>query len=164
MTIVKVATTNAVKLEAIESAFRQYFDEIKIIAEKVESGVAEQPTNDLIFQGAENRLDLLKKENYDFLVACEGGLLNQMGYWFNIQAVLIEDKNGKRGMGMSQGYEIPRQYIQAAINTSIAAVLDDVFEGRGGIRELTRGYCRRGDLIKDATIMALTRVLNGSKW
>ena len=162
MTIVKVGTSNSLKREAIESALRHYFDELKVVSEEVESGVPEQPTNDLIFKGAENRLNALAKENYDILVACEGGLLHIAGRWFCVHAVLIEDKKGKRGLGISQGFEIPNKYLERAAETSVAEVLKDLFNG-GGLGDLTRGYFSREDMIKDATIMALTRILN-EKW
>ena len=43
-------------------------------------------------------------------------------------------------------------------------ILDRIFEGKGGIRKLTRDKFTRGDLITDGTIMALTRVMNGEIW
>lgn len=163
MTIVKVATGNSLKREAIESALRHYFDDLKVVEEKVESEVPEQPTNALIFKGVENRLNALKKEDYDLLVACEGGLLHIAGNWFHIQAVLIEDKNGKSGLGISQGLELPNKYLEKAAETSVARVLEELF-AEEGLGALTRGYFKIEDMIKDATIMALTRIINGDKW
>ena len=61
MTIVKVATKNQVKIEAIIKAFERYFKEVKIIPYDVKSGVPSQPINEDVFKGAQNRIDNLKK-------------------------------------------------------------------------------------------------------
>lgn len=167
MAIVKVATKKSVKLIAIEKSFKRYFDHIILTPFKVKSRVPRQPVNNDVFSGAENRLQELKKvcgKNYDFLVSCESGLLCLHGYWFNVQIVIVEDKKGNRGVGISQGYQIPEQYIQEIISTSLARTMDRLFDGKGGIRYLTKFQFTREDLIRDATTMALTRVLNGDIW
>jgi len=165
MTTVKVASKNSVKVYAIDTAFGRFFKDVKIISENVESGVPDQPINDDVFQGAKNRLQALKSDsNYDYLVSCEGGLLQLAGHWFNVQVVIIEDRDGHQGIGLSQGYEIPSEYVEEAINTSIAEVLDRKFDRKGGISVLTRGYETRESLIKDGTVMALAKVLNSKIW
>ena len=167
MTIVKVATANPIKVEAIKEAFDRYFEDVEVIPFEVNSGVPRQPINEDVFKGAKNRIEELKKvgdAKFDFMVSCEGGLLNQYGYWFNAQVIMIERKDGKTGLGVSQGFQIPSEYIAEAMNGSIAEVLDRMFDGKGGIRMLTKGAFTRKDLIKDGTIMALTRVINGEIW
>ncbi len=168
MTIVRVATTNSAKVQAVHAAFQIYFEDVKVETVKVNSGVPEQPIDDLVVLGAENRLNELKalsqETDYDYLVSCEGGLISKLAYVFNVQVVLIENKEGKRGIGLSQGYEIPEKYIQKAISTSVADMFDEVFNGEGGIRKLTHGFFTRESLIKDGTIMALTRMINGEIW
>lgn len=164
MTIVKVATKNSVKIEAIRNAFKRYFEEIEIISFEVDSGVPRQPINEEVFIGAQTRLENLKKvdnSKYDFFVSCEGGLINQYGNWFNLQVVQIESKDGKTGIGLSQGFQVPSEYINEIRNTSIARLFDRLF-GNGGISVLTHGQFNRKDLIESGTIMALARVLNDS--
>lgn len=165
MTTVKVASKNSVKLYAINTAFNRFFNDVKIISQNVESGVPDQPINDDVFEGAKNRLEALKDDSdYDYLVSCEGGLLQLAGHWFNVQVVMIKDRHGNQGMGMSQGYEIPLKYVEEAINTSVADVLDRLFDRKGGISVLTRGYETRASLIQDGTVMALAKVLNSDIW
>ena len=163
---VKVGSANHIKLDAITIAFEHYFEDVQVRGYDVESHVPSQPVDDEVYQGAENRLMELKKdlEEYDYLVSCEAGLIYQHGRYFNVQIVLIEDKNGKKGFGLSQGFEIPRKYEQEVINSSIAKMLNRVFEGKGGIRVLSKGQFTRTKLIEDATVMALARVLNGEIW
>lgn len=164
---IKAGTTNPVKLAAIAVAFEHYFEnDIKVRGYEVDSHVSRQPIDQEVYAGAENRLEELKKdtEKYDYLVSCEAGLISQYGRWFNVQIVLIEDKTGKRGFGLSQGFEIPRQYVQEAIHSSVAKVLDRIFDGKGGMRILSKGQLTREKMVHDGTIMALTRVLNGEGW
>lgn len=166
MTIVRVATKNPTKVMAIRKAFERYFKEVDVIPFEVQSGVSEQPINEDVFEGAENRLRGIEKVQgkYDYLVSCEGGLIKQCGYWFNIQVTMVKDKNGKVGIGLSQGYQIPTKYVEKVINTSLANVLDMIFDGKGGIRVLSKGQFTRERLIEDSLVMALTRVLNGENW
>ena len=166
MTCVKVASENSVKINAIKAAFNRFFnDDVTIISQNVKSGVPDQPINEDVFEGAKNRLRELKNgSEYNYLVSCEGGLLQLAEHWFNVQVVIIEDENGNQGIGLSQGYEIPSEYVEEAINTSVAAVLDRKFGGKGGISVLTRGHETRESLIKDGTVMALSRVLNSKIW
>lgn len=166
MTTVKIATKNPVKIEAIKKAFERFFSDVEIECFSVCSGVPNQPIGDATFIGAENRLEDLKLlcGDYDYLVACESGLICEYGKWFNVQVVMVENKDGKCGTGLSNGYEVPMKYLDDVMNTSIAKVLDKVFQGKGGIRVLTKNQFTRADLIEHGTIMALTRVINGEMW
>ena len=164
MTIVKVGTANPVKVEGVKDAFKRYLKEdVEVISFEVDSGVASQPRNKEVIEGAKNRLKELKKlgeDNWDYLVSCEGGLIDMYGNWVNMQVVIVEAKNGMTGFGCSQGFEVPQEHIEEAINTSIAKVLDKIYDGKGGVRVITRDNFTRKDLIRDATIMALA----GVKW
>ena len=168
MTHVKVAsaTKNPAKNKAFLKAFQEYFSNVELIPLAVNSGVPSQPINEDVYRGAENRLEAIKNmcKDADYFVSCEGGLINQYGYWFNVQVIMIEGKDGKRGSSISQGFQIPTQYVEEVINTSIAQVFDRVFQGEGGVRRLTGGKFTREDLVRDGTIMALTRMLNGENW
>lgn len=160
MLVVRVATQKPVKIEAIEDAFKRFFDQdVSVIGVNVSSGVSEQPIGEDVFIGAENRINALKElgGEYDFLVSCEGGIVNQYGYLINTQIVLIENKEGIRGIGMSQGYQIPNKYIQELRTTTIARIFDRLFgENKGGLRFLTNGIVKRKALIEQSTIMALS--------
>ena len=166
MTIVKVASENPVKVEAIKTAFERYFVVVEAIPYQVNSGVPEQPTNNCVFEGAEHRLEELKKicGDYDYIASCEGGLINQCGHWFNVQVIIVENREGKRGFGMSQAYEVPTKYIEEILKTNMADFLKKPFNGKGGTRVLTQYQFTRKTLIQDGTIVALVSVLNGEIW
>ena len=166
MTIVKVASKNQVKVEAIKTAFERYFVEVEAIPCEVNSGVPEQPTNNCVFEGAEHRLEELEKmgDEYDYLASCESGLICKAGHWFNVQVVVVKNKEGKKGYGVSQGYEVPAKYIDEILATNMADFLKKLFKGQGGTRVLTKHQFTRKTLIQDGTIMALVGVLNGDIW
>lgn len=95
------------------------------------------------------------EKTYDYLISCEGGMFNYFGPWLNGQLIIVENREGRRGWGLSQSNQFSRENAERAITTSIAEVYDNVFDGKGGVRKITKGYFIRSDLIRDATIMAL---------
>lgn len=166
--VIKVGTTNPVKVKAIKEAFEHYFEDVQVRTYKIASYVPEQPIAREVMMGAENRLQNLKRteEEYDFLVSCEAGIIEQEDHWFNVQLVVIEDKNGKRSTGLSPSFEIPKKYVIEVVQTkaTIANILDRLFDGEGGIRVLSRGQFTREKMIHDGTVMALSGLINGDIW
>lgn len=168
---IAIATNNRVKISAIKKALECFLPEAELvlITSDVNSNVESQPFDERVHQGAENRLNNLKemlKENQtiDYFIACEGGIINLYGNYYNVHFVMVEDKNGHKGEGLGQGYPIPKAYIEEIKKTSLAQVLDRLFNGNGGIRVLTNGARTREDLIKEAALMAVTAVMNGEMW
>lgn len=158
---VVIATKSSLKISGISEAFRKFFPEEKVVIETVNSSseVEEQPINDNIFIGAQNRLKNAKELSidYDFIISCESGLLQQFSKWFNVQIVYMENSNGKIAWAISNGFEIPEKYIQEIKETNLKEVLDKLFEGTGGISILSNGLLSRSRLIEEATIVALSK-------
>ena len=172
-----IGTKNPGKIQGAKEAFEKYFENIEIDGIPVNSGVNAQPLNKEIFQGAQNRVENLKKyakENNivaDFYVASEGGIQNLLcDEWIDFNAVVIEDKNGTVSYGMSQGFPIPDKYIEEIKATELGKVMDKIFDGqelgkgKGGISYLTKNEVSRIDLTRNAFIMALTKHINGDIW
>lgn len=168
MTSVKVATKNIIKIKPIDEVFEKHFGNVLCDAYDVKSGVPAQPINEEVFQGAENRIEqlkqIVKKGEYDYLVGCEDGLINLCEKWFGVQVITIEAQNGKRSTGISQGYPIPEEYVRKIVNSSVDDVVDDLVEDKGGIKYLTKNEVTKVDLVKNATVMALIRILNNDIW
>ena len=146
-----IGTKNPGKIEGAKEAFEKYFDNVEIEGIPVSSDVSDQPINEEIFEGAKNRSQNLKKyakENnleVDFYVASEAGITNLLGgEWIDINAAVIEDKNGVQSVGTSQGFQVPDRYMDEIRATELGKVMDKIFKGqdlgkgKGGISFLTK--------------------------
>lgn len=164
MTNVKIATVNPTKIKAVEEVFAQYFGEVNIQSFEVESGVPSQPVGDEVKEGAENRIKYAKEhfpdETGDYWVGVEGGIISVGEVWFNVQIVCIEDSNGRKSFGMSQGFPVPNSLVEEVKETSIAKTMDRIFDKRGGVSFITKGLENRCHLVKEGVIMALTGINN----
>ena len=171
-----MGTKNPGKIEGARQAFERYFENIEIEGVQVSSDVSDQPINEEIFLGAKNRVKNLKKyakENnleVDFFISSEAGITNLLGNWIDINAAVVEDKEGFQSVGTSQGFEIPERYMDEIKATELGKVMDKVFnghelaKGKGGISLLTRDEISRIDLTRNAFIMALISHINGEIW
>lgn len=171
-----MATKNPGKIEGARQAFEKYFSNFEIEGISVSSEVGDQPINKEIFDGAKNRIKNLKKyarENNieaDYYIASEAGITNLLGNWIDINAAVIESKEGLQSVGTSQGFQIPEKYIEEVRATELGKVMDKVFcgnglgKGKGGISILTKDVISRIDLTRDAFIMALVEHINGEVW
>lgn len=173
---VLVATKNPGKIKAVSLAFDKFFDDYTIEGISVPSEVPDQPVNTEIYQGALNRCNNLKKyakENgieADYYVSVEAGIMNLLGPWVNFNLVYIEDKEGINSTGISQGYPFPEKYLDEIIATEFGKVMDKhyglVNSGQGDSVEyvFSKGNLSRIDLVRDATILSLTRFVNKDIW
>lgn len=173
---VLIGTKNPGKIEGARQAFEKYFDNVEVEGIPVSSDVGDQPVNEEIFLGAKNRVKNLKKyakENNieaDFYVASEAGITDLLGNWIDINAAVVEDKEGFQTVGTSQGFEIPEKYVEEIKETELGKVMDKVFnghelaKGKGGISLLTKDVISRIDLTRNAFIMALIGHINGEIW
>ena len=172
-----MGTKNPGKIEGAKEAFEKYFENVEIEGVPVSSDVGDQPINEEIFEGAKNRVKNLKKyakENNieaDFFVASEAGITNLLGgEWIDVNAAVIEDKNGIQSVGTSQGFQIPDRYMDEIRATELGKVMDKIFKGqdlgkgKGGISFLTKDVISRIDLTRNAFIMALIKHINGDIW
>lgn len=171
-----IGTKNPGKIEGARQAFEKYFKDVEIEGIGVSSNVNDQPLNNEIFLGAKNRIKNLKqyaKENdieADFYIASEAGITNLLGEWIDINAAVIENKEGFQTVGCSQGFQIPDKYMPEIIETELGKVMDKLFDGenlgkgKGGISRLTHDEVTRIELTKNAFVMALIGHTNGELW
>ncbi len=172
-----MGTKNPGKIEGARLAFEEYFDNVEIEGIGVSSEVGDQPINEKIFLGAKNRIKNLKKyakENNieaDFYIASEAGITNFLGdEWIDINAAVIESKDGYQTVGSSQGFQIPERYMPEIQETELGKVMDKIFSGqklgngKGGISRLTHDVVTRIELTKNAFVMALIGHINGDLW
>lgn len=171
-----IATKNASKLQGAREAFATYFGNFEIEGIPVESNVPEEPINEEIMQGAENRVKNLVKYakanniEADYFLSVESGLTKQLGRWLNISIAIVRDKYGYESVGTSPAYPVPEKYVDEIIKTDLEKLFTKIFNqdeintNKGGVRLLTHGQMTRADLIMEAFLMALTQVVNGSVW
>lgn len=172
-----MGTKNPGKIEGAKQAFEKYFENVEIEGISVNSEVNDQPLNNEIFLGAKNRIKNLRKyakENNieaDFYIASEAGITNLLGNeWIDINAAVIEDKNGFQTVGCSQGFQIPDKYMPEIRETELGKVMDKLFDGenlgkgKGGISRLTHDVVSRIELTQNAFVMALIGHINGELW
>lgn len=160
-----VGSSKDYKSLAIQTAFESHFPNQPITINRfdVPSGVPRQPKNKKVFKGALNRVRRLKKLaekqaiEYDFLAACEAGILKQAdGYFYNVQVVHIYDpQKNQIFCRISSGIRVPKKLVRPILDTSISSVLNQICGTKGFMHFLTNGAQERKDHIKSATIMAL---------
>lgn len=171
-----IASQNQGKIEGAKKAFSHYFSDITIDGISVPSNVNEQPVDNEIYIGAQNRIKNLKKyckENNitaDLFISVESGIVNFFNNWFITSIAIIENNENLSSYGMSASFPVPDKYVQKIINSDLSQVMNEVFDKDddrhnhgGGIQLLTKNVISRIDLNEQAFIMALTKFLN-SKW
>ncbi len=166
--IVAVGSPNPVKVKAVKRAFDSFFDEVKVRAMIVNSGVKAFPdTEAMIFKGATNRALRTYSKEYDYSVGIEGGVVLLDGVWYDRNYVVVYD--GKEtGIGTSASYVVPTHLVEGVDSESDESkkIIDeslgvkDVFTNQGVIGVLTCGVIDREKLLTDAVVCALTRFLN----
>ena len=120
-----IATKNPGKIEGAKRAFANYFKDVNIEGIPVSSDVSEEPVNDELYNGSNNRVQNLKKyakENNidaDYFIAVESGITNQLGKWMIINIATIEDKFGKKSIGSTSGSPVPDKYVDEIIPTDL---------------------------------------------
>ena len=171
-----IATQNEGKIEGAKRAFSKYFKNLEIIGIPVPSDVSEQPLNEEILQGAENRIHNLKKYcsdnniTADLFLAIESGITNQLGAWFITNIAVISDNHSFVSFGTSPSFPVPEKFVNEIIQSNLNKFMCKLFNKeinlhnkKGGIELLTHGKLNRIDLTEQAFIMALTSFIN-SNW
>ena len=170
---VLIGTKNPLKIQGATEALELFFENFEIEGVNVSSDVSEQPVNDEVLKGAENRVKNLVKYaednniNADLYMAIEAGISNDLGRWCNYNISFVQDKDGNIGWGCGPAFPIPEKYVKQIENSSLSAVFDSIFNKEnsgktqgGGVRCLTKNAITRQHITKEAFIMALTTIIN----
>ena len=173
MVKILVGSENPVKLQAVRQAFSNYFNISEIMPVKVSSGVPDQPVNEQTFQGAENRAKALFEKNTreelnaDFFVGIEGGIVQHHARWFELGAVCIIDKTGKKGFGTSPHFELPEDIVKELLSgVELGDVMDRITgknntkQNAGSIGFFTKRVMCRKDFYNHGIVNALIPFVN----
>jgi inosine/xanthosine triphosphatase len=176
MIIVALGSIQRPKVEAVESAFAKMYpkEEIKIVTQKVSSGVSDQPRGlEETSKGAYNRAQNLIKNDIkaDFYLGIEGGVwLNDLlgkDKFFLIGAIYITD--GKTdSLSYGEAVELPN-YAKVEImdkNRELAPVAEEMFSKlnvrgtNGTVGELTNDLITRKQSFENGILMAMAKFYN----
>lgn len=168
--LVAVGSENPAKLSAVQATFAQILNQpIKVVPQKVDSGVPDQPWNQEIYRGAENRCRLMELDNslLDFYVGVESGVLDSLcGASLMCVEIAVIRHGDLVAVGMSSGFEVPQEIaalMRQEITMSDAAdqVLGTERLGRkeGLVGWLTHNRLRRNEYIGQAVQLALCTLL-----
>lgn len=166
-----VASTNPVKINATQEAFKSVFpdQEFEVKGLSTSSGVSEQPmSEDETFKGAMNRaVNVSEIEKADYWVGVEGGIEIKNGDMEAFAWVVIKTAEQKIGKGRTGTFIVPKK-MQVLIEQGkeLGEAVDIVFQGsnlkqkEGTIGKLTGNAITRTTYYKDAAIFALIPFLH----
>ncbi len=168
--IVAIGSKNPTKIRPVRKIFKKYFKDISIESYEVSSGVSDQPlSEDEIYEGALNRAkEVLKKApDAEYGVGIEGGIVENSFGINEKSIVVIADRKGNIGVGISAALFLPRKvtrHIDEGKNLTQA--IDSVFgtkdvgKGIGAYGTFTKGVVTRASGMEHAIAFALSRFLH----
>ena len=162
-----VGSENPVKVRAVEKAFSRFFSDLLVIGERVESNVPEEPIDDEIWRGAENRARALMKHEADYFVGIEGGISRLYGRWFEFGVVCIISSDGKTSFGGAPFFPLPDYIVERLLNREeLSSVMDeiagtkDIGMKNGAVGFFTNNIITREDLYIYGVILSLIPFIN----
>lgn len=168
--IVAVGSKNSTKIRPVKKVFSYYFDEVIVVSSEVPSGVSDQPlSEEEMYKGALNRAKrvLKKHPEADFGVGVEGGIVNSTLGHNEKTIVVIVDKKGNVGIGMSPALFLPKKVIKHIKNgKNLSEAIDllfgtkDIGKGIGAYGIFTKSYVTRSKGMEHAIAFALSRFLH----
>lgn len=169
---VVVGTLNKAKIAGVEKAFKKYFEDIKMMPVKVDSGVSPQPMKlDEVIDGAGHRaIDAAKHfDEWDFSVGVEAGMFSIRKTWIDLQVAYVINSDNIHSIGFSPGFPVPERIINKLLSSEyreLEEVVDEYFktknigEKEGFIGILTKNIVDRTELTYYAVAMALVPYIN----
>lgn len=168
--IVAVGSTNPTKIQPVEEVFSHHFKKVKVVGVDVPTGVKEQPMHhDEMYEGAYNRAkkSLKKVKGASYGVGIEGGLHKYSYGWLEQSVIVIVNKKGEVGIGVSGGVAQPKKIIKQILKgRNLEEVMDELFgtekigEGIGMFGLFTKGLVTRSSGMKHGVAFALSRFLH----
>lgn len=164
-----ISTENKAKVQAVTEVLSRAFGDIELVSEKFSSDISEQPmTEEEGIKGAINRLEN-SREKYpdaDYYIGMEGYVDSNEYGMFLAGTVVIDNKEGVRGIGISGKILLPDNIKNelekgAELGPLVQQLMEDVnneirhLGGTNGV--LTKGLYNRVDEFKDATKCALAK-------
>ncbi|MFA6602661.1 MAG: inosine/xanthosine triphosphatase [Candidatus Shapirobacteria bacterium] len=162
-----VASTNPVKIKAVELGFKRMFPNVdfNIIGVSAPSGVSDQPlSEEETLTGAKNRVQSARKlvNVADFWVGVEGGTKESGKDLVAFAWIVIESKNNQVGQGRTGSFFLPSQVARLIKQGYELGHADDIVykqnnskQANGAIGILTEDVLTRTTFFETAVILAL---------
>lgn len=154
--IIKIGSTNEVKIEATKKAFQKFFSHLEMRFESIEAGTTPQPFNQEIMDGAIYRAKKAISTS-DYGVGIEAGVKEEEGIYMVEQYCAIVDKTGYTTWGKSPAFECP-DWILAEIKEKEMREIIPFKKGeeeKGAVGYLSKGIITREHITEEAVTMAL---------
>ncbi len=168
--IIAVGSKNPTKIRPVRKIFKKYFEDIIINSYEVSSGVSDQPLSENeTYEGALNRAkEVLKLDlDADYGVGIEGGIIKSSFGTNEKSIVVIIDRKGNIGVGVSAALFLPKK-VTAHIDRgkNLTQAIESVFgtrdvgRGIGAYGVFTNGIVTRATGMEHAVAFALSRFLH----
>lgn len=164
-----VASENPVKLKAVESGFRAFFEGCEVEGIQASSGVSNQPlTEEETLEGARNRVMEARRliTDAEFWVGIEGGI-QAVDTGLAAFAWIVISSAGKKGEARTATFMLPGKISHLiAGGLELGTANDLIFsksnskQKNGAVGLLTHNIIDRTDLYRDAVILALIPFIN----
>jgi len=164
---VAVGSKNPVKIEAVKTCFKNFFDDVSVEAVEVETNPQPIGIEETIRGAIKRGLEALRKTGADLGVGIEAGLIkleHTITGYINQHICAIIDKKGRTTIGLSMGFEFPPEVVEKILSGE-AKEAEEAMEEISGIKEigsktgaigyLTEEKITRKDLCIQAIISAL---------
>lgn len=167
--VVIVGSTNPVKVRATKKAFAKYFKQIKVFGIAVDSGISAQPMSfEKAYTGALNRVNnvLKKYPEADYAVGLEGTLQPYSFGWTTAGLVVVMNKQGEIGLGISSQLLLPQKLVNLTKKKELGLVVEDLsgiknIKQKGGVFGVfTKNVLTREQAYFQAIIFSLSRFIN----
>ncbi|HEV2340147.1 MAG TPA: inosine/xanthosine triphosphatase [Patescibacteria group bacterium] len=173
--VVAIGTTNPSKIIPVEQVFHHYFEgiDVKAVAIKVDSGVRYLPMDaDEMYQGAINRAKKAREkvQNADYTIGIEGGFHKYPFGWVKKEVIVIVDKKGKEGVGVTGGVMVPDAIMKRVEKgQDLRDAIFDLYNIRdaglnsGVVGIVTKSYVIRSEALRHGIAFALSPFLHEQK-
>ena len=168
---VAVGTSNEMKVRSVAQAFRVLCSPVEAVPVPV-SVEWEQPIgiHQLAYGALTRAVQALEKAGADYGVGVEAGPVPVDPLPpIEVQVAAVVDAEGRVSIGVSQGFMLPSGWASRVLEGTPLGRVAEEATGRKGIGRthgviayLTYGLTSRGDLTRDAVLMALVPRLNPS--
>lgn len=167
---VSVGSSNPTKLTAVQIEFARILNcPIRVVSEEVDPGVPEQPWDEQIILGAENRCKqaVERHPTFEYHVGIESGVLSGITAKSLVCVeIAVIHGNGMSSMGMSSGFLVPTEVSeQIKMGIPMSQAADSAFgtsnlgQKEGLIGLITDNRLRRNEYIGQAVMLALCALL-----